>query len=92
MSEIRITLSSAAMGDVSEADFDAWASYVTEHVNEGAGVEVSEVDQQRFGDAGEDRIEGATLAERDAIRTWLAVTGWDAFCGDESAWPKVAAE
>lgn len=87
---IKITLSSAAMGDVNEADFDAWARYVAEHVDEGAGIEVAEVDQMRFGEAGEDGIIGATTEEREAIRTWLSVDGWAAFCADDSAWPQAA--
>lgn len=88
---IKIKLSSAAMGDVTEADFDAWAAYVLDHIEEETGIEIAEIDQFAFGHAGDDEISGADDDdERAAIRTWLAVIGWEAFCADESAWPKAA--
>ncbi len=87
---IKITLSSAAMGDVSEADFDAWAAWVADHIDEATGIQVGEVDQFRFGDADEDQITGATEEQRATLRTWLSVDGWAAFCADDSAWPKAA--
>jgi len=90
MSTIKITLSSAAMGDMTDdRDFDLWARYVTENVTESTGVEVAEVDQYRFGEAGEDAITGADEDERETLRRWLSVDGWEAFCS--GAWQAMAA-
>lgn len=81
---IKITLSSANLGaEADEAFFDAWAAYVAEHCAEACGVPDVEVDQQTFGDAGEDRVSGATSDERAAITTWLSVDGFEAFCTGE---------
>ena len=79
---IKITLSSANMGDVDEADFDCWAGFVNDRIDDVAGATVV-VDQFQFGEADEDQIEGATAAQRDAIRSWLGVDGWNEFCGEE---------
>ena len=77
---IEIILSSANLGpEADEAFFDAWASYVAEHVDEACGVDAT-VDQCRFGEAGEDSISGASEDERETIRQWLSVDGWEAFC------------
>jgi hypothetical protein len=85
---IKIILSAANMGSLAdEADFDAWASYVCDNVDEACGVFVAEVDQQRFGDAGPDRVTGATEEQRATILGWLAHEGWEAFCADSTAWP-----
>ncbi len=81
---IKIMLSAANMGpQTTEADFDAWAGYVCNHIDEAMGFEVADVDQFRFiGGAGGDRIDGASDEQREAIRSWLAVAGWEAFCVD----------
>lgn len=85
---IKIILSAANMGNLAdEADFDAWAAFVCEHVDEACGVFVADVDQLRFGDAGPDRVTGATEEQTETILSWLAHDGWDAFCADASAWP-----
>ena len=80
---ITIHLSSANMGDVTEADFDAWAAYVERHVADDVTVE-----QLPFGEAGPDRISGGTEYERAALREMLSHSLWDAFCADASAWPQ----
>lgn len=86
---IKVTLSSANMGDMTdERDFDLWARYVAETIDDATGLTV-EVDQARFGDAGEDVISGATEDERETLRTWLSVTGWEAFCS--GPWQAMAA-
>jgi len=79
---IKVTLTAANMGDVDDKDFDCWAEFVTEKIDEATGLTV-EVDQARFGDAGDDVITGATENERDAILRFLGTDGWDAFCGEE---------
>lgn len=90
MSTIRIALSAANMDpNATEADFDAWATYICDHIDEATGL-VCEVDQAAFtgrGAEAEDRIEGATDEQREAIRGWLSVTGWEAFCADAGARP-----
>lgn len=86
---IQITLSSANMGDVDEVDFDCWAGFVNEKIDDVAGETVT-VDQFRFGASGEDRIEGATEEQAATIRAWISVTGWEAFCGEE--WNRRRAE
>lgn len=89
---IKITLSAANMGNMAdEADFDAWASYVCDHVDEACGVFVTEVDQFRFGDGGRDTVTGATDDEEARILSWLSHDGWEAFCADAGAWPVRAA-
>jgi len=81
---ITIRLSSANLGSEGDEElFDAWAAFVTEHV--GVGVEVHAVEQRRFGEAGEDEITGGTEEDREAIRQWLSVEGWNQFCESTSA-------
>jgi hypothetical protein len=89
---ITIILSSAAMGDVDELDFDLWTRYVSEHVDEATGAEVAEVHQFRFGEPGPDRIDGATEEQRETLRRWLSVDGWDSFCGQGGPWETMRAE
>jgi hypothetical protein len=88
---IKLILSAADMGDVTEADFDAWAAFVCNNIDAGVGFVVDDVDQHRFGHAGEDTISGATDEQREAVRTWLSVTGWEEFCATPEAWPHEAA-
>ena len=92
MSKIEITLTAQNMGpDHSEADFDAWTSYVCEHIDDAVGFEVHEVAQFSFdGGPATDRVDGASVDQVEAIRNYLAHEGWDAFCADASAWPKAA--
>jgi hypothetical protein len=82
MSTIKIILSSANMGDVDEVDFDCWASFVCDSIDEALGIEVRSVEQFRFGE-GADIISGATDEQEEEIRRWLGHEGWDAFCGEE---------
>lgn len=90
---IKIILSSANMGnDADEADFDAWASYVCDNIDEACGVDVAEVDQYRFGDGGEDAVSGGTDDEHERVRHWLARDGWEAFCATPAAWPQRVTE
>lgn len=88
---IRIWLTSGNMGDMAdERDFDLWARYVRENISESTGIEVDEVVQARFSDSGEDSIYGAAEDQRDTLRRWLSIDGWEAFCG--GAWQAMAAE
>ncbi len=79
---IRIVLTAANMGpDATERDFDAWATYVVEHIDEALGFEVAELEQHPFRSGpATDTIEGASDEQREAIRGYLGVTGWEAFC------------
>lgn len=91
MSKISVTLTAANMGDVDETDFDLWTKFVTENIDEAMGFEVAEVEQHPFeSGAARDTITGGTWAQREAIATWLSVTGWDDFCGE--AWEKMRRE
>ena len=80
---ILITLSAANLGPhATEADFDAWAAYVAKHIGKALGIE-AEVDQYAFtgsGAAAEDCVGGSTAEQREEIRRWLSVDGWEAFC------------
>jgi hypothetical protein len=79
---IEVMLSSAHMGDVDETDFDVWAEFVSERIEEATGLAI-QVDQAPFGEAGEDVISRADEHERATVREWLSITGWEAFCGQE---------
>lgn len=90
-SNIRLVLSAATMGDdVDEVDFDLWTRFVCENIDQAVGFEVHEVEQAGFMTGGVDSIVGGTDEQRAAIKSWVAVTGWDAFCGE--AWEKMRAE
>ena len=90
---IEIVLSSYNMGDnVDEVDFDLWARFVRAHVAEVLGVNVECVEQQRFGEGGDDVVVGGTQEERDAVRLWLSVDGWEAFCGVGGPWEQMRRE
>ena len=88
MSTIKITLSAANMGPEStEEDFDAWTAYVNEHIDEALGI-TTEVEQAGFTGRtaiAEDVISGATEEQAEAIRGWLSVNGWEAFCAASSS-------
>ncbi len=89
MGKITVTLGSTNMGtDCDEADFDAWASWVCEHIDEAMQFYVYEVNQHPFGSSDGDRVVGATEEQKQAILTWLSVDGWEAFCATPGAWPK----
>lgn len=74
-----VTLTSYNMGDATEAEYDAWTSYVCEHIDEHTGFEVA-VEVDRFGTAGDDRIV-ATDEQREAIQAALADL-WQSWCAD----------
>lgn len=92
MSEtITVTLTAYNMGDVDEVDFDLWRKFVCENIDDAMGFEVQCVDQFEFpGGPARDRIDGATDVQREAIASWLATTGWEAFCGE--TWERMRRE
>lgn len=78
---IKLLLSSAHMGDAAdEDDFNRWAIFVGKNVTKSTGIHIAEVIPLRFGSAGEDQIVGANATQRDVLRRWLSVDGWEAFC------------
>lgn len=92
MNTITITLTAYNMGpQTTTEDFDAWHSYVIKNVAGALGLEQREIDRvwQFAFDVGatEDRVDGGTEEQREAIRSWLAHEGWDAFCGERGAAP-----
>lgn len=87
---IQIILGSTNMGDVSEADYDAWTSYVADRIDDRCGFVVDEILPRRFGEAGDDHARGVTEEQRDTISEALRSL-WDDFCGDPAAWPQTVA-
>lgn len=83
MSTIKITLSAANMGpNATEADFDAWASYVAANIDEALGID-ADVDQAGFTgrtSIPEDQVTGGTEEQNESVCRWLSVDGWNAFC------------
>lgn len=79
---IRICLSAASTGFDDETDYDAWVAYVTGHVCEACDLpDTTEVDGGQFvGGPGVDLIYRANEEQEEAIRRWLSIDGWDAFC------------
>ncbi len=73
-----VRLSSANMGDVTEADFDMWAEYVNERIDEACGFLV-EVTQARFGEPGDDFIADGVGDQNDTVREAIA-TLWESWC------------
>lgn len=92
MEKIEITLTAANMGaECDERDFDAWAEFVANEIAEALGIERHriKIDKHRFsGGPSSDTVTGGTDEERERIRAWLAVDGWDKFCATPEAWPK----
>ena len=78
---IKIILSAANMGNVDEADFDLWAAYVAEKIDDLTGLSV-DVDQARFGDGSPDEVRGAEPDERETVREAMHSL-WESFCGEE---------
>ncbi len=77
-----VTLTSYNMGgEATAADYDAWVRYVNEHIDERAGFTV-QVDADRFGTAGDDRISDADDAQREEIKEALRSL-WDSWCAGE---------
>lgn len=79
---IQVILTAYNMGaDATEADFDAWASFVAAHIDEAVGCEVASIDQAPFrGAPARDGVSGATDEQECAIRRWLSHEGWEIFC------------
>lgn len=87
---INVVLTAANMGDVDEVDFGLWTKYAADMLPALVGEEV-DVEQHRFsGGPDRDTITGGTEEQREAIRTWLSVTGWEAFCGE--TWERMRRE
>lgn len=74
---VKVTLSSADIGDATDDDFDAWIAYVGEHLGDKLDLFV-DVDASRFGAAGPDviHVEGV---ERSEVREAIGCL-WEAFC------------
>lgn len=92
MNAIKITLSAASMGpNATEADFDAWATYVAEHIEHVVDSTESvrvDVDQTAFSGPNaepEDLVDGATDEQRETIRRYLSTDRWEVFCSETSA-------
>jgi hypothetical protein len=77
---VSVTLTAANMGDVTEQDFDAWASWVASHVDEACNVDAT-IDQFRFiGGPDADYIEGGSEETRASVKSWLSNEGWVEWC------------
>lgn len=83
---VSVTLTAYNMGpDATEADFDSFAALVADRIDDVTGLDV-EVDQFAFTGSGqsEDRIDGATDEQREAIRE--ALDGlWQEWCSPSAA-------
>ncbi len=79
-----VTLTPYNMGNVTQADLDAWRDYVSVEIDGRCGFAVN-VDAFRLDNGpASDRIEGATHEQRETITE--AIHGlWDSFCGEEWA-------
>jgi hypothetical protein len=81
MTTAEVTLSSASLGDsATEDDFDAWVSFVGEHIDEATGLVVS-VDAKRFGDAGDDDVMATLESNVTLIKEQLREL-WDRWCSE----------
>ncbi len=85
MDTIVVTLTAYNLGpDATEQDFDDWASYVAEHIDEATGLDVT---VEQFGFTGRssggstDRVSGATSAQTETIREALAAL-WERGCDE----------
>lgn len=78
---------------VTEADFDAWAKYFADHINEKTGLDCAclqvKVEQFPFGEEFEDEISCDDLQGYHIIAEILPWLFKD-FCDDASAWPDAA--
>lgn len=89
--DITVTLTAYNMGEAisGEADFDAWRTFVDEHIDEVCRFTVN-VDSHPFADGpAEDTITGASDAGESVIRDALE-TLWERFCATPEAWPKAS--
>jgi predicted transcriptional regulator YdeE len=80
---ITLHLTSYNLGpNATEDDYDHWIGYVCQKINEvaGGGV-VDEVEASRWGEAGEDRVTGATDEQKVDIKEALE-TLWQSFCAE----------
>lgn len=83
--KIQITLTAYNMGDAAESDFDAWAVWVANHVDEACNVD-ADVDQFTFGRGPDsDRVSGAADETIESVRAWLSTEGWEQFCAEGPA-------
>lgn len=84
-----VILTAYNMGDVSEPDFDAWAGYVNDRIDERCGFSVA-IEQHAFANGLARDTVSAPPSRVDAIRDALERL-WDDFCADASAWPRAVA-
>lgn len=79
---VSITLSANLGTDGTEADFDAWASYVSSHIDDALDIDAT-VEQAAF--TGRNATSGDAVScddddLRETVEGWLSHEGWDAFC------------
>lgn len=86
MSAATLTLGRDGMGpEADEAHFDAWTTYVCEHIDEATGLDVA-VEVRGARDVQTDHVSPRGGVEDDTITAAL-VDLWEAFCADTSLWP-----
>jgi hypothetical protein len=88
MKKATLTLTAYNMGDVSEQDFDAWATFVANRIDELTKLDVTVIQRAFQGGASEDKVTcdcplGCDC--RDIVKETLHVM-WDEFCADATAW------
>lgn len=84
-----VILTAYNMGGVSDDDFDTWASYVNDRLNERCGFSVT-IEQHPFTNGPARDTISAPPSRIDVIRDALDRL-WDDFCADASAWPRAVA-
>lgn len=91
MTKATLTLTASNMGDVTEADFDAWGNYVATHIDARTRMDVTVVQSAFQNGTAEDRVtcecphHGCEC--EDIVKEALQDL-WVSFCADSSAWPQ----
>lgn len=75
-----VTLTSYDLGDVTEADYDAWTDYVTDQIDGRTGLDVT-VEREPFAASGSDRIEARDEEDEQTIREAIEAL-WVDFCAE----------
>lgn len=85
MADATLILGRDGMGELAtEADYDAWVTFVCERIDDATGLDVN-VEERGAQDVQDDTIRGYAGDEqpiRDALETL-----WNEFCGSPEHWP-----
>jgi hypothetical protein len=85
MSDATVILGRDGMGEATEADFDAWVTFVCDKIDGATGLDV-DVEVRHLGDVQSDHFAPRGTPNAETVESAI-VDLWEQFCADPTAWP-----